>query len=109
MKTMPAAQFKARCLRVMEEVHSRREPVLITKKGRPIARLIPASDPPASALGCLADRVEIIGDLVAPAVDPSEWAALNGEAKASKEKDRGQPRPRRLERRRGGPSHTRRS
>ena len=37
MKTIPAGQFKARCLRLMDEVRSTREPVLITKKGRPFA------------------------------------------------------------------------
>ena len=41
MKTMPAGEFKARCLRVMEEVKKYRTPVLITKKGRPVAKLVP--------------------------------------------------------------------
>lgn len=76
MKTIPAGQFKARCLKIMDDVKRRREPVLITKKGKPVARLVPADDRPASPLGFLEDRVEIVGDLVAPAVEPSEWAAL---------------------------------
>jgi prevent-host-death family protein len=37
MKTMPAGQFKARCLKVMDDVQSTLEPVVITKKGRPVA------------------------------------------------------------------------
>ncbi|MGD0181663.1 MAG: type II toxin-antitoxin system Phd/YefM family antitoxin [Terriglobales bacterium] len=42
MKTMAAGQFKARCLKVMDEVRSTREPVVITKKGRPVAKLVHA-------------------------------------------------------------------
>jgi prevent-host-death family protein len=76
MKTIPAGQFKARCLKIMDDVKSQREPVLITKKGKPVARLVPADDRPVSSLGFLADRVEIVGDLVAPAVETSEWAVL---------------------------------
>ena len=43
MKKMPAAEFKARCLRVMEEVKRYRTPVVITKKGVPVAKLVPAN------------------------------------------------------------------
>ena len=38
MKTVPAGEFKARCLRIMEEVRTKRVSVLITKKGRPVAK-----------------------------------------------------------------------
>ena len=40
MKKMAAGKFKARCLTVMEEVRATREPVLITKRGRPVAKLV---------------------------------------------------------------------
>ena len=40
MRTIPAGRFKALCLRLMDEVRNTREPVLITKKGRPVAKLI---------------------------------------------------------------------
>jgi prevent-host-death family protein len=47
MKITPAGQFKARCLRVMDEVRSPdRESVVITKKGRPMARLVPVEGQP---------------------------------------------------------------
>lgn len=45
MKRMAAAEFKARCLTVMEKVRTTREPVLITKRGRPVAKLVPADEP----------------------------------------------------------------
>jgi prevent-host-death family protein len=42
MKTMAAGEFKAKCLKVMDRVNKTREPVLITKKGKPVAKLVPA-------------------------------------------------------------------
>src|SRR6202790_5901174 len=45
MRTISASEFKKRCASVVTEVHSTREPVLITKFGKPIARLVPAGRP----------------------------------------------------------------
>jgi len=73
MKTMAVSEFKARCLKVMEEVRNRRESVLITKKGRPVARVVPVGDPPNDIFGCLAGVVEITGDIEAPVVPVSDW------------------------------------
>ena len=42
MKKMAAGEFKVHCLAVMDEVQSRREAVLITKRGKPVAKLVPA-------------------------------------------------------------------
>jgi prevent-host-death family protein len=41
IKTMPAGVFKARCLAVMDEVQSKRQSVIITKRGKPVAKLVP--------------------------------------------------------------------
>jgi prevent-host-death family protein len=73
MKTIPAAQFKARCLKIMDEVKTRREPVVITKKGKPVARLLPVEEPGRDVFGCLAGELEIAGDITAPAIAPSAW------------------------------------
>lgn len=73
MRTIPAARFKARCLRIMDEVKARREPVVITKKGRPVARLVPAEDSPRDVFGSLAGQLEIAGDITAPVITPSAW------------------------------------
>ena len=73
MKTIAAAKFKAQCLRIMDEVHDRRESVLITKKGRPVAKLVPADAPPKNIFGALKGVIEIVGDIESP-VDPiSDW------------------------------------
>lgn len=76
MKTMPAGQFKARCLKVMDEVRSTREPVVITKKGRPVAKLVPGEGQPEDVFGCMKGEVEILGDIVSPAVPLEDWDVL---------------------------------
>ncbi|MGO9126388.1 MAG: type II toxin-antitoxin system Phd/YefM family antitoxin [Terriglobales bacterium] len=76
MKTMPAGQFKARCLKVMDEVESTREPVVITKKGRPVAKLVPATGPSEDFLGRLSGCMKIVGDITQPIEDPEAWEAL---------------------------------
>jgi prevent-host-death family protein len=75
MKTMPAGQFKARCLKVMDDVQSTREPVVITKNGRPVAKLVP-SDAPDDFLGKLSGSMKIVGDITQPIEDPEAWDAL---------------------------------
>ncbi len=65
--SMPAGQFKATCLEVMDRVRRTRESVVITKRGRAVARLVPiAEDAPVPLFGYLADTVTIHGDVVGP-------------------------------------------
>ena len=79
MKTMPAGQFKARCLRVMEDVKKYRTPVVITKKGKPVAKLVPVDDAPAGKVfGCGIGTGKIVGDIEAPAFPPRAWNAVRG-------------------------------
>jgi len=75
MRTMPAGKFKAQCLKVMDRVRATREPVVITKRGRPVAKLVPASKPKGNVFGCLKGVVEIVGDIESPVVPPDEWEA----------------------------------
>ena len=70
-KTMPAGQFKARCLSVLDDVRDSRRPVLITKRGKPVARLVPVEDQDARA--SLRGSVVYEGDLLS-AIDAS-WNA----------------------------------
>jgi prevent-host-death family protein len=73
MKTIPAARFKAGCLKIMDDVKARREPVLITKTGKPVARLVPVDEPAGDVFGCLAGELEISGDILSPVFTPSAW------------------------------------
>lgn len=83
---MPAGQFKARCLRVMEDVKKYRIPVVITKKGRAVAKLVPADAPVTDVFGCMAGTAKIIGDVEAPVVPAGAWEALGHDAPPRKNK-----------------------
>jgi prevent-host-death family protein len=75
-RTMAAGEFKAHCLRVMDEVQRGREAVVITKKGKPVARLVPIeADADRSVFGCLSADFEIVGDILSPLVAPGDWEA----------------------------------
>ncbi len=76
MKTMPAGKFKAQCLSVMDVVNATREPVLITKKGRPVAKLVPADPPSKHVFGCLRGVMEIVGDIESPVIPVEDWETL---------------------------------
>ncbi len=63
---VPATEFKAKCLKLMDNVAKTREPVIITKRGKPVAKLVPAEEQPKSLFGCMKGTVEILGDIVSP-------------------------------------------
>lgn len=79
METIAISKFKATCLSVLDEVARTGEPVLVTKRGRPIAKVVPASRLGAGVreLGAMAGTARITGDLIAPAADEGEWEALS--------------------------------
>ncbi len=85
---MHAGEFKARCLRVMEEVKKYRTAVVITKKGRPVAKLVPADAPAADVFGCMAGTARIVGDIEAPVVAPQAWEAVGRRAPTRRVKPR---------------------
>jgi prevent-host-death family protein len=72
-RTVGAAEFKANCLKIMAEVERTREPVLVTKRGRPLVRLVPAVEERPKLRGALEGWMTIRGDIVAPLED--EWEA----------------------------------
>ena len=74
MKTIPAGTFKAQCLAIMDEVQARREGVLITKHGKPVAKLVPADEETDGIYNFLRGKGEITGDIIAPAID--DWGRL---------------------------------
>ena len=76
MKTLPAGEFKARCLAVMEEVRKNREPVLITKRGKPVAKLVPADKTREELIGRLEGVISITGDVESPIEPLDAWESL---------------------------------
>jgi len=63
---MGAGEFKTKCLHLLDEVQRSRKEILITKRGRPVARLVPAEEIPAPLFGRMKGTIEICGDIIAP-------------------------------------------
>ena len=77
MTNIPATEFKAKCLELMDRVAERRETFIITKRGKPVAKLAPLDPKPKDSLfGCLRDKVRITGDIINPVLPPEAWEAL---------------------------------
>jgi prevent-host-death family protein len=73
-KTIGAGAFKAQCLSIIDEVHHSHREILITKRGKPMARLVPLKqEKPESIVGFLKGKVRVVGDIVSPIVEPWEW------------------------------------
>jgi prevent-host-death family protein len=70
MKKIAAGEFKARCLTLMEDVRSTREPLVITKRGKPVAKLVPVDDGKDDFIGRLKGVFRVVGDIESPS---DEW------------------------------------
>jgi prevent-host-death family protein len=73
MKKIAAGEFKAKCLGLLDEVQRQRKEVLITKRGKPVAKLVPVDGHAPSFIGSMKGTMEIVGDIVSP-IDVS-WEA----------------------------------
>lgn len=78
MVSIAISKFKATCLSVLEQVRTTGEPVLVTKRGEPVAEILPASHPAQGEreLGDLAGSARIVGDIVSPVAAENEWEVL---------------------------------
>jgi prevent-host-death family protein len=73
-RQVKASEFKAKCLALMDHVARTGSAIVITKKGKPVAELIPHRDSRKNALGLLKGRLIIKGDIISPI--PVKWDAL---------------------------------
>ena len=76
-RTIKASEFKAKCLALMDEVAESGEEIVITKRGKPVAKLTPCKRPPGSWFGRDRDIIQIHGDIISP-IDV-EWEAETGD------------------------------
>ena len=65
-KEISAAEFKATCLKLMDAVEADRTEIIITKRGKPIAKLVPFEDRPAPVFGFMAGTITVTGDIIEP-------------------------------------------
>lgn len=63
---IPAGEFKAKCLKLLDEVQQQRRQIVITKRGKPVARLMPLAVDMPDIFGRMKGTVEILGDIVSP-------------------------------------------
>ncbi len=76
MKKMAAGAFKTNCLAVMDEVQAKHETVVITKHGKPVAKLVPVITGTDEIYNFLDGKGTVTGDVVSPALSPEEWGDL---------------------------------
>jgi len=78
-KTIPAGQFKVHCLAIMDEVQAKHQSVVITKRGKPVAKLVPVEKEKDDIFGFMKGKgtIEIKGDIISPVLTPEEWGNLD--------------------------------
>ena len=72
MKQMRASVFKARCLTVMDDVQATGEPVIVTKRGKPVVKVVPVESE-NDLFGFMAGKFKIVGDIESPVVPLKQW------------------------------------
>jgi len=77
METIAVSKFKATCLERLERVRNTGRPLLVTKRGVPIAQILPppAPEPAAGGFGVMAGTVTERGDILGP-LDEADWEVL---------------------------------
>jgi prevent-host-death family protein len=73
MKRIAAGQFKAQCLAIMDQVLQSGEPVVITKHGKPVVKLVPAENRVDDIFDYMAGKAKAVGDIVGPLTPPEDW------------------------------------
>jgi prevent-host-death family protein len=66
MKKIAAGEFKAKCLALMEDVRSTRQPIVITKRGKPVVKLVPIDTSKDDWIGRLDGVFRVVGDIESP-------------------------------------------
>ena len=79
METIPISKFKATCLSLLARVNKTGQPILITRRGEPVAQVVPPPPPTKTGdwLGCMKGTARIVGDIVSP--DPEDEELWTGD------------------------------
>lgn len=79
MLEITISEFKAKCLALLEQVRKTKQPLRVTRHGKPVADVVPSSPPTIDRdawIGSLTGTVEIKGDIISPADDEDDWEVL---------------------------------
>lgn len=93
-REIPAGEFKAKCLKLMDDVAATGEELIITKHGKPVARLVPAKEERPLLFGSMKGTVKILGDIIEPVWEPrweeemlNSWDEVHGKGLAERGED----------------------
>jgi len=78
MEEVAISEFKAKCLALLERVRQTKKPLRVTRFGKPVADVVPATPDAGQAawIGSMKDTMQILGDIVSPVVDEADIEAL---------------------------------
>jgi len=78
MQEIAISEFKAKCLALLERVEKTKQPIRITRHGKPVADVVPTVliVDRASLFGSMRNSIKILGDIVSPVIDLDEIEAL---------------------------------
>ena len=77
MKEIAISEFKAKCLSLLDEVQKTKQPILVTRRGKPVAEVsAPKPTENRDWMGSMKGTSKILGDIVSPANEESDWEAL---------------------------------
>ncbi len=86
-REIPASEFRAKCLKLMDEVAATGEELVITKRGKPVARLVPVKGERRRLFGPMKGSFKILGDIVEPVLEPGwekemlrSWDEVHGKS-----------------------------
>jgi prevent-host-death family protein len=77
MREVAISEFKAKCLALLDQVQKTKKPIRITRRGRPVAEIVPPSAVRSNDwIGSMRGKSKILGDIISPASDESDWEVL---------------------------------
>jgi len=76
MKKMAAGKFKTHCLSLMADVQATGEPVIVTKRGKPVVKVVPVASEENDLFGFMAGEFRITGDVESPVVPIEAWEVM---------------------------------
>jgi prevent-host-death family protein len=77
MKEVAISEFKAKCLALLDQVQRTKQPILVTRRGQPVAQVsAPKPKENRDWIGSMKGKSKILGDIISPASEESDWEAL---------------------------------
>jgi prevent-host-death family protein len=78
MKEVTISEFKTKCFSLLDQVQKTKQPIRVTRFGKPIAEIVPPAPQPDHTdwIGSMKGTIEILGDIISPANDEQDWEVL---------------------------------